>query len=201
MISQFTFRFDSTPVTVAKHFGNHNVLIHRFAVGQSGAVLIISLIVLLLLTLIGVSSIQTTTLEEKMAGNYRDKNLAFQAAEAALRHGEALAKTINPLTISAVNNGINSTGIYQNPKDEPLQNFSWNNDAAIGIYKEGRFNQFKFPPRFIIEILQPRKTNGCSLNASSFNEPNCITYWFRITAQASGAIENTVVKLQSIFVR
>ncbi|SHE20922.1 pilus assembly PilX family protein [methanotrophic endosymbiont of Bathymodiolus puteoserpentis (Logatchev)] len=55
---------------------------------QSGVVLVISLVMLLLLTLIGVTSVQTTSLEEKMAGNMRDQNMAFQSAEAGLRAGE-----------------------------------------------------------------------------------------------------------------
>jgi type IV pilus assembly protein PilX len=55
---------------------------------QRGAVLVISLIMLLVLTLIGITGMQSTVLEEKMAGNYRDKNLAFQAAESALRDAE-----------------------------------------------------------------------------------------------------------------
>ena len=46
---------------------------------QRGAVLIISLIMLLVLTLLGVTSMRTTILEEKMAGNLRDKNTSFQA--------------------------------------------------------------------------------------------------------------------------
>ncbi len=55
---------------------------------QSGVVLVISMIMLLLLTLIGVTGTQVTTLEEKMAGNARDQNLAFQAAESALIDAE-----------------------------------------------------------------------------------------------------------------
>jgi type IV pilus assembly protein PilX len=54
---------------------------------QSGAVLITGLIILLVMTIIGVSSMQTVILEEKMAGNLRDRNVAFQAAEAGLQMG------------------------------------------------------------------------------------------------------------------
>jgi len=60
---------------------------------QSGVVLVISLIMLLLLTMIGVTSMQVTALEEKMAGNSKDKNTAFQAAEAALRDAEIDIRT------------------------------------------------------------------------------------------------------------
>lgn len=56
---------------------------------QSGVVLIISLVMLVLLTLLGITSMQVNGLEEKMAGNNKDKNIAFQAAEAALRDAEA----------------------------------------------------------------------------------------------------------------
>jgi len=55
---------------------------------QSGSALIISLVFLLLLTVLGLSSMQSSTLQEKMAGNAAEKNRAFQLAEAALRAGE-----------------------------------------------------------------------------------------------------------------
>ncbi len=55
---------------------------------QRGAVLIVALIMLLLLTVIGLSSMRGTSLQENMAGNMRDSNLALQASEAALRKGE-----------------------------------------------------------------------------------------------------------------
>lgn len=55
---------------------------------QSGAVLVVSLLILLVMTVIGVTGSRSTVLEERMAGNMRDKELSFQAAEAALREGE-----------------------------------------------------------------------------------------------------------------
>lgn len=60
---------------------NHNL--------QQGSALIICMVFLLLLTIMGVSSMQSATLQEKMAGNAVDENRAFQRAEAALRAGEA----------------------------------------------------------------------------------------------------------------
>lgn len=57
---------------------------------QKGAILIVGLIVLLLMTLLGLSVMSGNAMEEKMAGNERDRQIAFQAAEAALREGERL---------------------------------------------------------------------------------------------------------------
>jgi len=56
---------------------------------QQGSTLIISLIMLLLLTIVGMAGMRMTGLEERMAGNFRNHALAFQAAEAALAEAEA----------------------------------------------------------------------------------------------------------------
>lgn len=58
---------------------------------QRGAVLIISLIFLLVLSLIGVSSMQGTSVQELMSGNLRDQYIAFNVSEATLLEGETQA--------------------------------------------------------------------------------------------------------------
>lgn len=55
---------------------------------QQGVVLIVALLFLILLTVIAISSSNLATVEERMARNSRDYNIAFQAAEAALRDAE-----------------------------------------------------------------------------------------------------------------
>ncbi|NWB25387.1 pilus assembly protein PilX [Pseudomonas gingeri] len=57
--------------------------------------LLVSLIFLLLLTLIGISSMQSATLQEKMAGSVTLRNTSFQTAEAALRMGENAVQQTN----------------------------------------------------------------------------------------------------------
>ncbi|MGE1092255.1 pilus assembly PilX family protein [Pseudomonas zeae] len=56
---------------------------------QHGMVLLVSLVFLLLLTLIGLSSMQSANLQEKMAGSVSLRNQSFQTAEATLRVGES----------------------------------------------------------------------------------------------------------------
>ena len=51
--------------------------------------LIVSLMLLLMLTLMGLAALQSTTLEEKMASNAGEQGVAFQGAELALRMAEA----------------------------------------------------------------------------------------------------------------
>ncbi|WP_231882342.1 PilX N-terminal domain-containing pilus assembly protein, partial [Oleiphilus sp. HI0061] len=51
---------------------------------QKGAVLVVSLIILLLMTLIGVASMSSSIMQEKMASNAQNNNATFQAAENAV---------------------------------------------------------------------------------------------------------------------
>jgi type IV pilus assembly protein PilX len=60
---------------------------------QKGSVLIVSLVMLLLLTIVGMSAMQMTSLEERMSGNFRNHELAFQAAEAGLSQAEAFVES------------------------------------------------------------------------------------------------------------
>ncbi len=70
---------------------------------QSGFALFIGMAILLLLSLIGISAMQGTTMQEKMAGNYKVQHEAFQATETSVVNGEIVlqdvikAADVNPL--------------------------------------------------------------------------------------------------------
>lgn len=51
---------------------------------ERGAVLAVSLVIVLVLALLGVTAMNTASLENKMAGNAQSTTLAFQAAESGL---------------------------------------------------------------------------------------------------------------------
>lgn len=70
---------------------------------QSGAVLYVSLIMLVLLALIGVVAMQVAGLQERMSANYQASNMAFQNAESEARGQEnaidtAVAAGLSPPT-------------------------------------------------------------------------------------------------------
>jgi len=73
---------------------------------QSGAVLVISLVMLSLVTIIGITAAQTSSLEEKMVGNLREQNIAFQAAESALLAGERFVATNKTAPKGNCRNGV-----------------------------------------------------------------------------------------------
>lgn len=108
----------------------------------------------LLLTLIGVSGSQVTALEEKMAGNIRDENLAFQAAETALRTGEAIVM-LNPPAFSVGGNGTGGTGLYTTVgtgvHSSYWQTVDWNNNAAVATYAGGSLNHVNSAPAILLK--------------------------------------------------
>lgn len=144
---------------------------------KEGAVLIISLIMLLLLTIIGVTAIQTNSLEEKMAGNMRDQNLAFQAAESALRVGETETATI-------------AASDFYTGSTNPLSDINWAN-ASVRAYKANAL--------YIIE--PPTITYGFGYEAGTPSSSAQTNYWYRITARGTSGTGNAIVILQSIFIR
>ncbi|MBS1144614.1 MAG: pilus assembly protein [Proteobacteria bacterium] len=59
---------------------------------QQGVALAISLILLVVLSLVGLSTVRTVTQQEGMSSQSHDRSLAYQFAEAALREGEQQAR-------------------------------------------------------------------------------------------------------------
>ena len=79
-----------------------------FRAPQKGAVLVVSLVLLLVMTIVGVTSLRTITLEEKMASNTQNRNMALQAAESALRNAETWldARLVEPEESSTGGTGV-----------------------------------------------------------------------------------------------
>ncbi|MDH5393240.1 MAG: PilX N-terminal domain-containing pilus assembly protein [Gammaproteobacteria bacterium] len=58
---------------------------------QQGIVLVICLVMLMVLTIMGVSSMSNTTLQLQIARNTQEQNTAFQTAEAGIRNAKEIA--------------------------------------------------------------------------------------------------------------
>jgi len=65
------------------------------AKSQSGVVLVVCLVLLLVVTALGLSSMGSTSLEMKMASGFRDRSVAFEVTEEALSVAEAWLSETN----------------------------------------------------------------------------------------------------------
>lgn len=164
---------------------------------QRGAVLAISLVILLLLTLIGVTAMSTTTLEEKMAGNTRDLNLAFQAAEAALREGEAwvMDQTVEPDTCDTAPCDV--WELKAATEEFASQSHSWWTANAREYGTAGGnpdIDGVSSDPRFLIEYLSFESSGTLTRG----QDPQTGDTFYRITARGTGGTNDAQVILQSI---
>ncbi|MFZ6816530.1 pilus assembly PilX family protein [Undibacterium sp. Rencai35W] len=66
---------------------------------EMGFVLATSMIFLVIMTLLAITAIRRATLDEKVAGNLREQNLAFQAAERALRYCQNDLETVQTIIV------------------------------------------------------------------------------------------------------
>jgi type IV pilus assembly protein PilX len=83
------------------------MIIGRKQLGKErGATLLVALIFLIIMAMLGVSIANVTTLEERMASNTRDRDLALQAAEAALRDAESRISTDAAFRGAAINSPL-----------------------------------------------------------------------------------------------
>ena len=94
---------------------------------QKGAVLAVSLIVLLVLTLIGVSAARTVLLEEKMTFASRDAKVALEVAEALVRQGEEYIDGISTTGDFGSLNWLHTQG---DGPDSLVDASTWNNDNS-----------------------------------------------------------------------
>ena len=62
---------------------------------QNGAVLVVALILLLVLTILGVSTMTTTSMEERMAANAQEMSRAMQAADSGINRAFRWVDTAN----------------------------------------------------------------------------------------------------------
>lgn len=178
---------------------------------EAGGTLIVGLITLLVMTLVGVSSMQVTSLEEKMAGNSRDRDLAFQAAESALRAGEAWLHDQAEPPPHRLFKCDNTQGLYKTkvvcpmPQGdggfpeawETIDGQGWNNQDQVMQFV-GTLAQIDETrkPGYIIEEVQRGGVLNTNLEAGT---PSLDRTMYRITARATGGTPDAVVIVQSTF--
>ena len=166
---------------------------------QRGSALIVSLIILLIMTILGVQGMQSSTLEEKMSGNFRDRALAFEAAEAALKAAEGwLNLQTNPPPAS--DTGATNVWTFGTPDLSSYSTWSTNGVEATTGLTEGA-GALSQAPQYIIEergvITGFGQNSSAEIGAVTQSSASGTSYGYRITARGVGSTPNSVVILQS----
>ncbi len=187
-------------------------------VKQQGAALVVALIMLVLMTLVGITAMQVTTVQEKMVANSRDLNVAFQAAEVALLRGEHYVKNMQDAIFTTTCKGSGSTiGLCKPGQSTPIwTTISWSDTNPVTLEYGNEQENKQIPasetsvdniqplpastvakqPRYIIEDIT---------SVSGGGQANLSKGLYRITAQGYGQAVNdngqplARVMLQSVF--
>lgn len=159
---------------------------------EQGAVLIVSLVMLLVMTMIGLAGMEVTDLEERMAGNMRDRNIAFQAAEAALNDAEDYLE--GTTLLPAFNGSV--AGLYSRDSDL-WETIDWASSGAVKEYAGDGFDNLAETPVYIIESLEV-VADSDSLELGSAVDTKS---YYRISARAVGQTDTAEVILQSVYKR
>lgn len=166
---------------------------------QRGAALAVGLLMLTVMSLIAVTSMQSSTLQELMSGNMKDQATAFEAAESAIRAAEIFldGRTYN---LNDFDND-ESDGLMDNFHDEVWTVIDWSsNDPIPAPNVDGTTTQ----PQFVIQYLGPvtpleQTINVNNAYGSGEGTEQVIAQNFRITARGTGGSDNSVVILESVY--
>ncbi|WP_203301798.1 pilus assembly PilX family protein [Marinobacter sediminum] len=139
-------------------------LAHR----QRGAVLIVSLIILLVLTLVGIAGMNTSVLQERMAVNAQNSNRAFQAAESSVR---ALADELYADDLTLLRESMKDANDKSSVK-------TFTADAANGITAT-------YQAEYLGEVII---TSGSSMDA---NESSTLLKGFRYELRGTATMDGT----------
>lgn len=193
---------------------------------QNGATLVVSLVILVVVTVLGLASMRSSNLELKMSASARDRSVAFQNAESALRKLESdlkapgTAKRNSQLVSScsgegcfeeSCSSGLCFSGEYNigmkesqcqvAKQDKEIQQMwkepaLWNNSQKVLIPNSAGGTNTN-KVQYLIEFLCFVPDPNTQAGSGTGDEPMLPLY--RITVRAEGEAKRSSVVLQSVY--
>ena len=176
---------------------------------QQGSVLITGLIFLMIMTMIALSALSSGTVEEKLAANDRDRQVALQAAEAILREAETTlfaAPPFDPFDPEKFTDACQPAegekiGGFCTPLPPGVtprwQTLNWTSGKHARTFAnptgklKDKFGELSAQPQYIVEIVTaPHRPNAAVAKC----EPGVA----HITARGEGRNQSVVI-LQSTY--
>lgn len=184
---------------------------------QRGSLLLVTLILLVLMTMVGLGAAVSTMLETKLSANQYDRMMAFQAAESALREGEMYLKTAvidDDLIVDAPPFATPTAPVVGEQKVwtdigllEPVwwsadPHTAWWQTAAHSVADPtGEFaNQYAELPTYVIEYVLGVSASGVGESSNGNGSVEALKY-YRITARGVGVTTSNISILQSIYLK
>jgi type IV pilus assembly protein PilX len=159
---------------------------------QRGAILVSSLLMLLVLTVIGLSVMQITRMQERMAGNTRDLNLAFQGAEAALRDAEQMLWDTPNIVACNTPDCVHPRGVLPVLNNQD-QDWWDDNSQEYGDDGNQEVEELDQDPQFVAEEL-------AFVGPLVVDDPGGRMF-YQVTSRSTGASGNANTVLQTTYAK
>jgi type IV pilus assembly protein PilX len=188
---------------------------------ERGVILVVTMLMLMVISLVGVATMQNSAVEESITGSLQDQTLALQAAEAAMRDAwfdiqNTCASSSSNCTLrtggivggtnfgdaSSTSGTCSSTGLcmpsgtYPNYGQISVSNWSSLNPVTYGTYTMSAApnpSNLSQQPQYVIEAM-------CSPDSTvSVGGVGCPRWYYRVTARGWGKRATTFVTLQAIY--
>lgn len=166
---------------------------------QRGASLVVVLLLLLVVTLLGLASMRSTLLQERMAGNLIARGNAFQVAEAVLREAEGRAASKPPPPAAGCANGVCARhwSTTANPLPAWQVDGFWDSGSSGFSLAAGDISGIR--AQYVIEDYGMGDNSACTASVDmSASECDVETQIYRIVVR-SKAPDGAAVLLQSLY--
>ena len=163
---------------------------HAPASRQRGASLIVTLVMLGVITILGISSFVASSSQFRMAANMQFQNTATQFAESALAQAETW------ITTNFTNGGFatrGSGGLYPSGTGPDALNMTW--DATTSVVVDS--TKSYFIEQLVVNRVLPSNSVG-SCNVYGLSGPCPTVNVFRLTGRGT-AVMGTSRTVQSVF--
>lgn len=164
---------------------------------QQGAVLLVGLMVLVVLALLGVAYSQISVIQERLAGNFKDLSVAFQATESSSRWGMSWLQSLGGEVLSRPfpcnedcdeTTPVRAAGFY--PVHPGPKNDYWESAGVYGIRPiDGEDMEYSVAmvheqPKYVME-------QQFFMRDDLAGEPQKGVAFYRVTSKGTGARPNS----------
>jgi len=164
---------------------------------QRGAALILSLLMLLILTLLAVSSMQGTIMQERMVSGAREGMMSLEVAESGLRDAEVALENINLLSV------FDGSGALYGMGDTTPNALTYNWENGTGIANASAVDGVtpKYFIKHIGDAYKPEKLTDIVVEGYSHETGASDAQGFRIVAWSPGASGEARRVIESYYAR
>ncbi len=162
---------------------------------QRGAALIASLMLLVVMMLIGATAVGISGMENTMAGNMKDKTIALQAAEEALRDGEQslFDMTKRPKTVSSCGTPPCEVWSLKTLGDVLAKDTAW--WQANGMIYPQVIAHVDTQPYRVIEYRSNKRDSLVRGRSTA----GTVRWFYTVTARGTGSSDSGESLLQSLY--